>query len=297
VFFIPSFLQRLSSSRERGQDFGWGFAGSVGQGYSFDGVWRYHNAPSIEPIANVFLSRSPLQILDSIVRSIFILVVNDRKVEGVGNEGCCDKSMDGDRPDSPLNCKFHFGVAVSPTASDSNAGPSIAPFSTFVDVSPYAFDPPNTADLVQTFVSNNRSPLFSRLANILNLWERAWEKLLNGSLNIKLLGFISVPRPTEINDQIAVVIRDSEQSCRKDSLESPLAVFSYPGKTPNTKLIRHFVLSFVSGDRKPFFSRLVHRISPVIWLLPKDMGRYMVNYVSCQLEKLTSNFKGLRLCL
>jgi hypothetical protein len=295
-FIIPSFLQRLSSSRERGQDFGWGFAGSVGQGYSFDGVGRYHDAPSVKPIANVFLCRSPLQILNSIVRSIFILVMDDRKIEGVGNESCRDKSVDGNRPDSPLNRKFHFGVAVGPDANDPDAGPRVASFGASVNVPSHALDSTNTTNLVQALVSANRAPFLSRLTNILNLWKGARKKLFNGGFNIELFGSLSVSRPTEINHQVAVVVRDREQSCSKDSLESLHAVFRHPRKAPYTKLIRYFVLSFVAGDRKPFFSRLVHRISPVIWLLPKNMGRYMVNYVSCQLEKLTSNFKGLLPC-
>lgn len=219
---------------KRSEDFGLSLAGCESCADGLDGVGVYHEASTIKPISDVGFSCDPFEVISSAVGSNLVLVVNNRQIEGIGNESLGHKAMDQEASGGPILRKFNLGITSSigadfhqPPSNESCAGCSV-----FNDAV-HAKDASEVAYAVKSFVSFDVSPFLARQQGKVFFFGLR-EKADDSSLQVKLVGLSSVR--TEVGDQKAIIDASPEHSSLTVSSAARLAF-----KSSDAVAVRDFI--------------------------------------------------------
>lgn len=277
---LSSGFPNLSLSWKRSEDFCWGLAGRRGGQYSFDGIRAYDHSSSVEPISYISFIRDPLKIISSAIQSVFVFMVNHRKIEGVGDKGYCDKTMDQESFNFSILGKLDLRVSPSITSVLPHSGADIPIFSLpIINNARETQNATKVADLVNPFVSRDVFPLFAGKA--FQGWNHFWKKLKDGFFYIKDASFW-------IGNQITIVNRSRNNSGRDYSPTwiSP-GGWALSRQSSNPSLIGNFVSTKPRYGHPLLFRHVIHPVSH------KNQECNMPSTSTCQVSGLISKIKGL----
>src|SRR6266404_6640834 len=278
--------------REKGEDFGMVPAFSKGCFDQADGIGIDRKTAAVEPILDIGGSTNPFKVICPAIGFDFILMMNKGKFERIRHKGLSHKSMYRNSPDFPLFGKFDLGIPVTIRTINSDCWSGISTFGPAINIPSDTFNPSDIADLVQTFVSGNRSPFLARFADIFNYRLNIREQIFRRGLNVKFFGFIPFSRFAQIRNQIPVVARQTKKSRLQRSGEITAdAMIGISSKASNSVSIGDFILSFVTRNGKPILDLIIHFLSPSFLFCTSNKGKYRQSIAVGQANKLISKIK------
>jgi hypothetical protein len=256
---LPSFAL-FPPTWEQGKDFVRGLTFGTGGKDSVNRMRRYRDAATVKPILNVSGIGSPFKVIESAVASILILMVNDRKTKRIWHKGHSNKSVNQDSAHGSFIGQFNFGVLRS-RGTNENSRPDVAALYA-ADVPAKAFDSPEIADFVKTFVSGDWKPSFIRQGfNIIgNGWFCVREKVFNLCFNVEFARRLFGASP-QVDHQVPIVRGGVDYLCA-DKSPSALGTMPCNPRNPSHAVqVGDFIQTFKARNGKPFLALSVQNTS------------------------------------